>query len=209
MLRLVSSLALAALATLHVTVHGAGEAAAQNTSFLLINGTAYPISTLEVSESLMNIWTKNELGAPPIKAGERVVRERFGVDPDTCTGDHSCIRLSGCPSLTIKDNPDPLRTDPIAGTYVDTGTAIALVVSSGKIAVPDVVNMTESDARNALLDMQFFVDVVYVVDDTVAPGTVLTQTPKAGKSMPVGTVVTLEVSQLTVDPTDTSANPNP
>jgi indolepyruvate ferredoxin oxidoreductase, alpha subunit len=49
-----------------------------------------------------------------IKAGERVVRERFGVDPDTCTGDHSCIRLSGCPSLTVKKNPDPLRTDPIA-----------------------------------------------------------------------------------------------
>ena len=33
--------------------------------------------------------------------GKRVVRERFGVDADTCTGDHSCIRLSGCPSLTI------------------------------------------------------------------------------------------------------------
>jgi indolepyruvate ferredoxin oxidoreductase alpha subunit len=46
--------------------------------------------------------------------GERVVRERFGVDPDTCTGDHSCIRLSGCPSLTIQPNPDPLRTDPVA-----------------------------------------------------------------------------------------------
>ena len=52
-----------------------------------------------------------------IKAGERVVRERFGVDADTCTGDHSCIRLSGCPSLTVKKNPDPLRTDPVA--YVD------------------------------------------------------------------------------------------
>jgi indolepyruvate ferredoxin oxidoreductase, alpha subunit len=52
-----------------------------------------------------------------IKEGQRVVRERFGVDPDTCTGDHSCIRLSGCPSLTVKDNPDPLRTDPVA--YVD------------------------------------------------------------------------------------------
>ena len=49
-----------------------------------------------------------------VKAGKRVVRERFGVDPDTCTGDHSCIRLSGCPSLTIKPNPDPLRQDPIA-----------------------------------------------------------------------------------------------
>jgi indolepyruvate ferredoxin oxidoreductase, alpha subunit len=49
-----------------------------------------------------------------IQDGERVVRERFGVDADTCTGDHSCIRLSGCPSLTIKPNTDPLRTDPVA-----------------------------------------------------------------------------------------------
>lgn len=49
-----------------------------------------------------------------IKDGKRMVRERFGVDADTCTGDHSCIRLSGCPSLTIRPNPDPLRQDPIA-----------------------------------------------------------------------------------------------
>jgi indolepyruvate ferredoxin oxidoreductase alpha subunit len=48
-----------------------------------------------------------------IKDGQRVVRERFGVDPDTCTGDHSCIRLSGCPSLTVAPNPDPLRVEPI------------------------------------------------------------------------------------------------
>jgi indolepyruvate ferredoxin oxidoreductase alpha subunit len=52
--------------------------------------------------------------AKAIKSGQRVVRERFGVDPDTCTGDHSCIRLSGCPSLTIRANPDPLRQDPVA-----------------------------------------------------------------------------------------------
>jgi indolepyruvate ferredoxin oxidoreductase, alpha subunit len=49
-----------------------------------------------------------------IQQGKRVVRERFGVDADTCTGDHSCIRLSGCPSLTVKPNPDPLRSDPVA-----------------------------------------------------------------------------------------------
>ncbi len=49
-----------------------------------------------------------------VKEGKRVVRQRFGIDPDVCTGDHSCIRLSGCPSLTIKSNPDPLRRDPIA-----------------------------------------------------------------------------------------------
>ena len=49
-----------------------------------------------------------------LAAGQRVTISKFGVDADVCTGDHSCIRLSGCPSLTIKDNPDPLRQDPVA-----------------------------------------------------------------------------------------------
>jgi indolepyruvate ferredoxin oxidoreductase, alpha subunit len=49
-----------------------------------------------------------------LKQGERVTRTRYGVDEEICTGDHSCIRLSGCPSLTVKPSPDPLRTDPVA-----------------------------------------------------------------------------------------------
>ncbi len=57
--------------------------------------------------------------AKAAQEGVRVVRERFGVDPDTCTGDHSCIRLSGCPSLTVAPNPDPLRQDPVA-TVIDS-----------------------------------------------------------------------------------------
>jgi len=52
--------------------------------------------------------------AKALGAGERLVRVKYGVDEDTCTGDHSCIRLSGCPTLTIKDNPDALRRDPVA-----------------------------------------------------------------------------------------------
>ena len=54
------------------------------------------------------------INAEKMKRGERVVRVRYGVDEDTCTGDHSCIRLSGCPSLTIKDSTDPLKVDPVA-----------------------------------------------------------------------------------------------
>lgn len=49
-----------------------------------------------------------------LQQGERVLRTRFGIDDTVCTGDHSCIRLSGCPALTIKDNPSPLREDPVA-----------------------------------------------------------------------------------------------
>jgi indolepyruvate ferredoxin oxidoreductase alpha subunit len=50
--------------------------------------------------------------------GERVQRVKYGVDEDVCTGDHACIRLSGCPTLTLKDNPDPLKVDPVA-TVID------------------------------------------------------------------------------------------
>ena len=49
--------------------------------------------------------------------GKRTVRARFYVDSEICTGDRACIRLSGCPSLNVRDNPDPLRSDPV--TYVD------------------------------------------------------------------------------------------
>jgi indolepyruvate ferredoxin oxidoreductase, alpha subunit len=56
--------------------------------------------------------------AKNLASGIRTVRVKYGVDEDTCTGDHSCIRLSGCPTLTVKDNPDPLRRDPVA-TVID------------------------------------------------------------------------------------------
>ena len=42
------------------------------------------------------------------------MKPRFGVDEDVCTGDHACMRLSGCPSLSVKVLDDPLRDDPVA-----------------------------------------------------------------------------------------------
>ncbi|MDL2400751.1 indolepyruvate ferredoxin oxidoreductase subunit alpha [Rhizobium mayense] len=52
--------------------------------------------------------------AKAVKDGQRMVKERFGVDEDVCTGDHACIRLSGCPSLSVKHTDDPLKDDPVA-----------------------------------------------------------------------------------------------
>jgi len=67
------------------------------------------------SECMLNKQRRiKPLFATAAKAGKRVVREKFGVDEDVCTGDHACIRLSGCPSLTIKHTDDPLKDDPVA-----------------------------------------------------------------------------------------------
>ncbi|WP_354682441.1 indolepyruvate ferredoxin oxidoreductase subunit alpha [Cupriavidus necator] len=81
----------------------------------LTTGAKGPKVLIAQSECMLNKQRREKPKTrKAIADGQRVVRERFGVDSDTCTGDHSCIRLSGCPSLTIKPNPDPLRTDPVA-----------------------------------------------------------------------------------------------
>ncbi|HZQ73075.1 MAG TPA: indolepyruvate ferredoxin oxidoreductase subunit alpha [Burkholderiales bacterium] len=69
-----------------------------------------------------------------LKNGKRHVRVKYGVDEDTCTGDHSCIRLSGCPTLTVKDNPDPLRRDPVA-TVIDGCVGCGLCGENAHAAV--------------------------------------------------------------------------
>jgi indolepyruvate ferredoxin oxidoreductase alpha subunit len=72
--------------------------------------------------------------AKNLSAGKRTVRVKYGVDEDTCTGDHSCIRLSGCPTLTVKDNPDPLRRDPVA-TVIDGCVGCGLCGENAHAAV--------------------------------------------------------------------------
>ena len=67
------------------------------------------------SECMLNRQRREKpLSAKKIADGVRVVKPRFGVDEDVCTGDHACMRLSGCPSLSVKTLDDPLRDDPVA-----------------------------------------------------------------------------------------------
>jgi indolepyruvate ferredoxin oxidoreductase, alpha subunit len=67
------------------------------------------------SECMLNRERREKpLRAAAIKEGRRVEAPRFGVDEDVCTGDHACMRLSGCPSLGLRNTGDPLRDDPVA-----------------------------------------------------------------------------------------------
>ncbi|NHF72869.1 thiamine pyrophosphate-dependent enzyme [Paracoccus xiamenensis] len=71
------------------------------------------------SECMLNRQRREKpLRAAAIKEGRRVDVPRFGVDEEVCTGDHACMRLSGCPSLSLKKLDDPLRDDPVASIDV-------------------------------------------------------------------------------------------
>ena len=98
-----------------------------------------------------------------VKPGERVVSERFGVDEDICTGDHACIRLSGCPSLSVKHTDDPLRDDPVAAIDNDLrrlrqlrrggrgGGALPLVLSRRDRPQPDALGPPARRLRGAVI----------------------------------------------------------
>jgi indolepyruvate ferredoxin oxidoreductase alpha subunit len=60
---------------------------------------------------------EKRLKAETERAGKPAFHARFGVDQEVCVGDHACMRLSGCPSLTIKPSADPLKAAPTA--YVE------------------------------------------------------------------------------------------
>ena len=67
------------------------------------------------SECMLNRQRREKpIHKAALAQGKRMTRTRFGVDEDVCTGDHACIRLSGCPSLSLKTLDDPLRDDPVA-----------------------------------------------------------------------------------------------
>ena len=97
-----------------------------------------------------------------IRNGARVVKERFGVDEDVCTGDHACMRLSGCPSLSVKQLDDPLRDDPVASidnTCVGCGNcgevADAAVLCPSFFRADVVHNATAFDKWRARMTQKF------------------------------------------------------
>src|SRR6202522_3837622 len=81
----------------------------------LTTTTPGPKVIVASSECMLNKQRRvRPLFQKAVREGKRMVRERFGVDEDVCTGDHACIRLSGCPSLSVKPTDNPLKDDPVA-----------------------------------------------------------------------------------------------
>ena len=74
-----------------------------------------PKVVIAQSECMLNRQRREKPAtAKALQAAQRVVKERFGVDAAVCSGDHACMRVSGCPSLTLAPSGDALKPDPVA-----------------------------------------------------------------------------------------------
>src|SRR5262252_3476215 len=90
-----------------------------------------------------------------------------------------------------------ISQNPTAGTQVTVGSAVNLVVSSGppKVAVPNVVGLTQAAATTAITSANLVVGTVTTQASTTVPaGSVISQNPTAGTQIVIGSAVNLVVS---------------
>ena len=90
-----------------------------------------------------------------------------------------------------------ISQSPVAGTLVDEGTAVDLLVSLGPIMVnvPDLVNLTQAAATTAITNAGLTVGTVNTANnDTVPSGEVISQNPAAGASVASGSAINITVS---------------
>jgi len=90
---------------------------------------------------------------------------------------------------------DVISQDPVAGTCVDPGTAVDLVVSLGPLEVPDVVGMSQADAETTIIAAGLTVgNVTEEYSFTVPAGDVISQDPVAGTCVNPNSLVNIVVS---------------
>jgi serine/threonine-protein kinase len=107
---------------------------------------------------------------------------------------------------------DVIRTEPPAGTQVLSGDTILLVVSLGPspVTVPNLTNMTEQQATNALNNVNLIIRVTNTrqpVADQAQDGRVVDQVPGSGATADQGDTVTVTLGQYTPPPTTTTTVP--
>ena len=105
-----------------------------------------------------------------------------------------------------------IRSNPVAGTVLEVGQTVTLVVSAGpeQVIVPNVVEKTEETARQELGLAGFDIQVQEQALPAGSPddGRVLAQTPPGGQRADVGSTITITVGRAEVlPPTTTTTAP--
>jgi eukaryotic-like serine/threonine-protein kinase len=90
-----------------------------------------------------------------------------------------------------------IDSSPAAGSSVPVGSKVTLIVSTGPpaVQVPDVTSEDVGQAKATLQSRGFNVNTTDQVTSSATPGTVLSQDPAGGRSVPSGSTVTLIIAK--------------
>jgi beta-lactam-binding protein with PASTA domain/predicted Ser/Thr protein kinase len=150
--------------------------------------------------------------------GQVTIPDVAGQDPGTATNtlvDAGLTPTRGDEASDTVPAGTVIRTDPPAGTPVDKGASVTVIVSSGadKVGVPNVENLDEDAAKSQLEAAGFQVNVTEnMTNDPTLDGKVTSQTPTAGSQADAGSVVNIVVnrwrqSEITITTPTTEPGP--
>jgi serine/threonine protein kinase len=136
----------------------------------------------------------------PLVALQNVVGQPKGEAKATLEGLGFVVKLEEVESDEPKGQV--VETNPAYPNTLPKGSTVAVSYSDGPEKIPDVVNMTQAEAEQALRDAGFNPDAIEDANTTEPAGTVIRQSPAGGQTAPQGTTVTIVVSSF-VQPTET------
>ncbi|WP_342346737.1 PASTA domain-containing protein, partial [uncultured Nitrospira sp.] len=122
-----------------------------------------------------------------------VGRKQADAQKDLTKAGLTIGRVTTANSTVVAEGKVISQTPP-AGTKVELGSPVDLVVSQGN-KVPNVLGLTQADAQSAITTAGFTVGAVTTaISVTVAPGKVISQKPGAGSKVAAGSAVALVVA---------------
>ncbi|WP_461188399.1 Stk1 family PASTA domain-containing Ser/Thr kinase [Arthrobacter sp. Z4-13] len=124
------------------------------------------------------------------------------------------IGLVGAPSTTTANSATVpagivITTSPAPGQSVAVGTSVELVVSTGKVAVPELRGRTREEAEAALKELGLVPAVTEAENAQVEPGRVTDQSDAVNAAVEQGKTVTIVVAKAPPPPPPPTATPTP
>lgn len=122
--------------------------------------------------------------------------------------------LTGAPKTTLANNPKVpagivVTTNPAPGQNVAVGSTVEIVVSTGKVSMPQLVGLPQAEAEAALKNAGLVPDIREVENTQVEPGRVTAQSDPADAAVEQGKTITVTVAKAPPPPPPPPPSPSP
>lgn len=164
----------------------------------VVKGTAVTLLVSKGPESL-KIPTTLE-GATEVTARETLKEMGFTIGSVTRTNDPTI------PAGSL------VGTEPSLGSQAKSGSKVDLILSTGLVVVPPLLNLTEDEARELLSDPKVGLKIVVETEETppgAEAGAIIRQDPESGSTSPQGGTVTVTIAETPAVPPDTPPTSTP
>ena len=166
------------------------------------------------SDTMVNVGTSVQVMVSS-GPGQAAIPAVAGLNRDAAVTQLKLLGFNSLGVLVVDDPAQPkdavISTDPPIGSVIPFTNQITLKVASGKVAVPQLVDLNQITAQAALsgLKLKYAVaEKVPTADTTVLEGTVLSQDVPAGTLVDVGSTVNVKIA-IRIASTVTVTSPPP